>query len=182
MRTLSITIIVWFTIVLHHPAYSKDLPYSIDHAKVNSSFDELSLVGQSKLRVLFWDVYESSLYSQDGTYRPNHFPLTLKIRYLRDIEAKDLVKQTAKEWKRMNMQNIAQERWLSQLADLWPDLKTNDELLFFVDENFTNQFYYNGDYLGSIDNEAFAPQFLAIWLSEKCRFPTLRKELIGQRP
>lgn len=54
--------------------------------------------GAARLKVLFWDIYESSLYTPDGTWSEGVRPLRLDIRYLRAISALDLVKQTGKEW------------------------------------------------------------------------------------
>ena len=47
--------------------------------------DELKKIGEAKLKVLFWDVYNSSLYSKTGKYEEEQFPQALKINYLIDI-------------------------------------------------------------------------------------------------
>ena len=36
---------------------------------------ELRLVGEAELRFMFWSVYHSRLYSEDGRYRDGQLPL-----------------------------------------------------------------------------------------------------------
>ena len=56
---------------------------------VANPIDELKKIGEAKLKVLFWDVYNSSLYSKTGKYEEEQFPQALKINYLIDIDADD---------------------------------------------------------------------------------------------
>jgi hypothetical protein len=51
--------------------------------------EDLKKVGEAKLKVLFWDVYNSSLYGKTGEYQSEQFPQALKINMLRDIDAED---------------------------------------------------------------------------------------------
>lgn len=144
----------------------------------NPPLNGLKRVGQSRLKVLFWNVYDSSLYTIDGTYKKAHYPIALRINYLRDIDAEDLLKQTQKEWQHQNISHPQIASWLTELATLWPDLKKGDELIFRVDKNLTNQFYYNQQPIGGITHPDFSPLFLAIWLSEKSRYSNVRNKLI----
>jgi len=59
---------------------------------------ELKKVGEAELRVLFWSIYTSRLYSVDGQYREGQRPLQLQIEYLIDIESGALVERTGSEW------------------------------------------------------------------------------------
>ena len=65
--------------------------------------DDLKKVGEAKLKVLFWDVYNSSLYSKTGEYQAEKFPQALKINYLRDIDAEDLIERTQDEWEKLGI-------------------------------------------------------------------------------
>jgi hypothetical protein len=151
----------------------------IQPATANSPTDDMNKVGYTKLTVLLWDIYESTLYSSNGEYQQAQRPIALKIRYLRNIKASKLIKQTRKEWQHLGVEHDETELWLSQLALLWPDIKQDDELIFMVDEQ-TNTFYHNGKPIGGIKNNDFSRYFLDIWLSEKCRFPKLRAQLVGE--
>lgn len=142
--------------------------------------DSMQKVGEAKLEVWFFDVYVSKLYTATGRYQEGEYPIALKIRYLRDIDADDLVEQTGKEWKKLGLLNDNSKQWMKELQGLWPNIKENDELLFHVTSSDQGQFYFNGEAIGGIDDSAFAEQFLAIWLDERCSYPKLRKKLIGQ--
>jgi hypothetical protein len=145
-----------------------------------SASPALRKVGEAKLTVMFWDVYESSLYTQTGQYAPNDRPLRLDIRYLRNIRGEDLIKQTRKEWRAQGLNHPQQEAWLERLAALWPDVSENDVISLLVDEQNVAHFSLNGKPLGTVEDPAFTQQFAAIWLSPDTTRPELRAKLIGQ--
>mgnify|MGYP001827384973 CR=1 FL=1 len=45
----------------------------------------LQIVGEARLDVLFWSVYNSRLYSPGGVYEQGQTPVRFEIEYLRDI-------------------------------------------------------------------------------------------------
>jgi len=142
--------------------------------------DALQMVGQARLEVLWWPVYESRLYSPGGDYVEGVRPLRLEIQYLRDVEAQDLVDHTRKEWQRLGVEGPQSEQWLRTLARLWPDVRKNDLLALVLDKQGRGTFYLNGKALGTIDDPGFGEDFLAIWLSPKTSRPELRLALIGK--
>src|SRR6056297_4075019 len=73
---------------------------------------ELEKVGEARLQVMFWSVYDSRLYAEDGVYRQGKRPLKLEIQYLRDISAEDLVKRTGKEWEEMGATQERKDEWM----------------------------------------------------------------------
>lgn len=140
---------------------------------------ELKKVGDAKLKVLFWDVYNSSLYSQTGEYQAEHFPQVLKIDYLRDIAAEDLIKRTQDEWEKLGIEREVFIPWIPLLAEIFPNIKKRDTLIFWVSEDKQSEFYFNGQTIGKISDTAFGISFLRIWLDENCSFPMVRNKLIG---
>ncbi len=140
----------------------------------------LQMVGQARLNVLFWPVYDSRLYSPDGSYSEATRPLRLEIEYLRDVAAQDLVANTRREWQRLGTGAAEQEQWLASLERLWPDVGENDVLALVVDGQDKSTFLLNGRTLGTIDDPAFGPRFLAIWLSPDTSRPELRLALLGR--
>ena len=141
----------------------------------------LQKCGEAKLRVLFWDVYESALFTPNGSYSPDTRPFRLDIRYLRDISARDLITQTEKEWLAQGLADPEQEAWLQKLGEIWPDVETGDTLALLVDENGHSQFTMNGLEIGRIDHPGFSSAFSGIWLAETTTRPALRNALIGAR-
>jgi len=147
---------------------------------MSSPISSLQKVGEAKLEIIFWDIYFSELYSADGTYQPQTYPIALNIRYLRDIKAADLVEQTIKEWKKLGISKDKYEKWLPFLTETWPNIKDGDELLFKVNAEKMGEFFFNGNSIGQLEDPEFSEQFLAIWLDENCSYPKVRKRLIGQ--
>lgn len=141
----------------------------------------LQLVGEARLSVLFWSVYDSRLYSDDGSYAPDKRPLRLEIEYLMDIESSALVKQTAQEWRHLDLEHERQQAWLRELAALWPDVSKHDTLTLEVDKRNRSTFFLNGERLGVMEDDDFGEQFLAIWLSPDTSRPKLRQQLLFSR-
>lgn len=139
----------------------------------------LQLVGEARLSVLFWDVYDSRLYTEDGRYDEGQRPLRLEIRYLMEIKADALVEQTAKEWRHLNFDHPNRDDWLTQLNQLWPDVDKGDTITLELDENNRSLFYLNGMLLGDMQDPDFGEHFVAIWLSPDTSRPRVREALLG---
>ena len=90
---------------------------------VANPLDDLKKVGEAKLKVLFWDVYNSSLYSKTGEYQAEQFPQALKINYLRDIDAEDLIERTKDEWEKLEIKQVTFSQWIPLLTNIFPDIK-----------------------------------------------------------
>ena len=138
------------------------------------------LVGEAQLKVLFWPVYNSRLYSGDGGYREGQRPLRLEIQYLRDVAGSDLVENTQNEWARLPLVPAKSAQWLQALSHMWPDVGVDDVLELQVDEQGRSAFRMNGQPLGGIEDPDFSKHFLNIWLSPDTSRPALRLALIGE--
>ena len=90
---------------------------------VANPLDDLKKVGEAKLKVLFWDVYNSSLYSKTGEYQAEQFPQALKINYLIDIDAEDLIERTQDEWEKLGIKQVTFSEWIPLLTNIFPDIK-----------------------------------------------------------
>lgn len=144
-----------------------------------NSLADLKKVGEAKLKVLFWDVYNSSLYSQTGKYQAEQFPQALEINYLRDIDSQDLVEKTQEEWEKLGIKQEVFKPWVTLLTNIFPDIKKSDTLLLNVSENQQSEFFFNGESIGKILDPSFGKHFLRIWLDENCSYPKVRNKLIG---
>ena len=142
---------------------------------------DLQLVGQARLKFLFWSVYDSRLLSEDGQYRAGQRPLRLEIEYLLDIEADQLVERTASEWQAQGLRHEHQQQWLQTLATIWPDIRERDVIALELDDQGRSTFYRNGQKLGVLEDTDFGQHFLDIWLSPNTTRPELRLALTGQR-
>lgn len=140
---------------------------------------EFIQVGQARLKVLLWSIYDSRLYTPTGEYEDGQRPLRLEIQYLRDIKAKALVERTQVEWEAMGRDHPRQGQWLARLGDIWPDISASDVLTLEIDTQNIASFSHNGQLSGRIEDPEFGQQFVDIWLSRDCTRPELRESLLG---
>lgn len=141
----------------------------------------LRKIGEAKLKVLFWDIYNSTLYNSTGEYIEGQYPLVLKIDYLRDVDAKDLIERAQDEWLKLGAKREMLTHWISLLSEMFPNIKKGDTLLLSVCEDQRSEFIFNGLSIGKISDQKFGASFLGIWLDEKCSFPSVRNKLIGRK-
>ena len=141
----------------------------------------LKLVGEGVMSVLFWDVYLAKYYTPSGAYNQELSPLALEFNYMMDIDAKDLVEETINQWRELELDEHPEEKqWAEQLNVIWPNVADGDQLIFRVNDQLHARFYYNQEYVGTIESKEFSDRFAAIWLSENTTAPKVRKKLLGQ--
>jgi hypothetical protein len=142
------------------------------------------LVGQGQFSYLFWDLYQAQLFSTDGRFDnyQQTKPLKLELTYQRDIAVTDFVDATLDQWEQQHGKLSAdKKRWGGLLSDIWRDVKTGDRLACVYLPNGHTEFLLNGASLGVIDDPAFGPVFLDIWLGANTTAPKLRAQLLGQK-
>jgi hypothetical protein len=156
----------------------------IDQSGVATS-DELALatdvwplVGEARLKVLFWEVYDSALFTPSGRWQGGA-PYQLSLHYLRDIPAAKLVEQTEKAWQEQGRSHPQQSEWLALLVELWPDISEGDNLVFGLTASGESAFWFNGSLIGSVEDRDFGALFGGIWLDPDTPRPGLRAQLIG---
>ena len=140
--------------------------------------DVWPLVGQARLKVLIWKVYDSALFTPSGRWQGDA-PYRLSLHYLRNIPAAKLVEETEKAWREQGRNHPRLNEWLGLLGDLWPDITEGDNLVFGLNEWGDSAFWFNGSPLGSIEDRDFGPLFGGIWLDPDTPRPELRAQLIG---
>ena len=140
--------------------------------------DVWPLVGEARLKVLIWEVYDSALFTPSGHWQGDA-PYRLSLHYLRNIPAAKLVEETEKAWREQGRYHPRLNEWLGLLGDLWPDITEGDNLVFGLNELGDSAFWFNGSSLGSIEDRDFGPLFGGIWLDPDTPRPELRAQLIG---
>ncbi len=140
--------------------------------------DVWPLVGEARLKVLIWEVYDSALFTPSGRWQGDA-PYRLSLHYLRNIPAAKLVEETEKAWREQGRYHPRLNEWLGLLGDLWPDITEGDNLVFGLNELGDSAFWFNGSPLGSIEDRDFGPLFGGIWLDPDTPRPELRARLIG---
>ena len=142
------------------------------------SIEDWPMVGKARLKVLFWNIYDSALYTPSGAWQ-GEGPYQLSLHYLRDIPVHQLIEQTDKAWREQGRTHPLQAEWLAQLADIWPDISEGDNLVLSVAASGHSGFWFNGEYIGAIQDDAFGPLFGGIWLDVDTPQPALRSQLIS---
>lgn len=136
-------------------------------------------VGSAKFTFLFWDIYNSSLFTNSGRYEEeSNKDVIFKIEYLKDITAEELIKRTVEQWQHLKYKKSDYEEFIPNLKRIWPNISAGDSLTLYRN-NKSTEFYFNNTNIGVIDNEQFYKLFLAIWLSPDTSEPELRRSLIG---
>lgn len=143
--------------------------------------EKMQEVGKAKFSVLFWDIYQSRLLTQNGKFEHLSQDVIFEITYLKDINKEDLLTRTVEQWQHLEIAPEMYQQFTSPLLTIWPNIKAGDSLLMRV-ENGISEFYFNQTYIGQINDERFAPLFLSIWLAPNTSQPDLRAQLLGIKP
>ena len=136
-------------------------------------------VGSAKFSVLFWDIYNSTLYTKSGRYLHEQSPesLLFKIEYFKDITADELIERTVQQWQHLGIPKSQYANYIPKLKVIWPDISKGDSLTILVSEK-KSTFYFNDKQVGDIEEKNFSRIFLDIWLSPNTSQAQLRAKLI----
>lgn len=136
--------------------------------------------GETTFSLLFWDLYKSKLMTTTGDYpiAINNEKLIFHIEYLADIKSSDLIERTIEQWKHIGLKENEYQKYVNTLETIWPNIAEGDSLAMLMQKE-ESVFYYNDEYLGTIEDANFGQIFIDIWLSKNTSQPTLRAELLG---
>ena len=139
----------------------------------------LKEIGRSSLRVMVFKVFDSALFTQSGEWQDPTKSFRYELTYARTIAGTVLASQTTKEWGHLGFIDERQSGWVEYLEAIWPDVSKGDTITFDVDAAGISRFYFNGEWLGAIEDPDFAPTFIAIWLSPETSRPAHREGLLA---
>lgn len=136
-------------------------------------------VGNGRLSVMFWDVYDASLYAPYGAWNMRK-PFALRLSYLRDIPGKKIADRSVEEMRDQGfIDEVKLADWHAQMIKIFPNVDENTSITgVFTDKNET-VFFKNGEEIGRIVDPQFGKHFFDIWLGEKTTAPDLRQKLLG---
>ena len=139
----------------------------------------LKEIGRSSLRVMVFKVFDSALFTESGEWQDPTKSFRYELTYARTIAGAVLASQTTKEWEHLGFTDERQSGWVEYLEAIWPDVSKGDTITFAVDAAGVSRFYFNGEWLGAIEDPDFAPLFIAIWLSPETSRPAHREGLLA---
>jgi hypothetical protein len=163
-----------FVVALLFPAMSL-----ADGTLASKYIPQAELVGKGRLSVVFWDVYDASLFAPGGTFEASK-PYALSIDYFRTIEGIDIADRTIEE---MRGQGFSDEEklaaWQKKLREIFPNVTPGTNITAIYSANKSTKLFHNGKEITTINDPLFGQHFFAIWLAENTSEPSLRRQLLG---
>ena len=138
------------------------------------------MVGQSRLKMYFFKIYDATLYAPNGQFDQTQ-PFALSLGYLRDFDGADIAQRSIDEMRDLGYRDTAQlAQWLIQMELSFPNIIAGDVLTGVVDEQQHTRFYFNGKPTHTVADPEFTQAFFAIWLDSKTSQPKMRIQLLGE--
>ncbi len=138
-----------------------------------------ALVGQGRLSIWFFDIYDASLYAPGGHWQSKP-PYALSISYLRAVSGRHIADSSAEEIRKLGYRNeFRLAVWHGQMRKIFPDVKEKTVLTGIYTAEGKTVFYENENLIGTIEDPEFGRLFFDIWLSQKTSEPELRANLLG---
>ena len=164
--------------LLSLPALTAELP-----PRVGADGFELKQVGKGRLTWLGFGIYEAGLWTPDGRFEdfePGE-PVALSLSYQRGFSRAQLIDITTGEWSRLGLASEAQrDAWSRTLEGLWKDVRKGDNMTAVVVPGGETRFYNASGLVGRVEDPAFGPAYLRIWLDQRSAVADLRVALLGE--
>jgi hypothetical protein len=145
----------------------------------------LEKVGSGQLTWLGMRIYDASLWTSSGRFSGFGAGETvaLSLWYQRSFSREQLLNITATAWRKLDPESAALHRqWLAELRELWSDVAPGHNVTTVVEPGGITRFYDQQRLIGQVDDPAFGPAFLSIWLDPRSVVSELRTQLIGAAP
>lgn len=137
------------------------------------------MIGKSRLKVLFWNIYDAELYAPKGEFS-NQGAYALSLTYLRDFEGESIASRSIDEMREQGFKDeVKLAEWFELMKNIFPNVKEKQNITGVRTADGISHFYMDGVKLGSIEDTEFADMFFGIWLNEKTSQPKMRKQLLG---
>jgi hypothetical protein len=152
-----------------------------DEAPLAQALQDKTVIGQARLRVWGFSIYDATLYARAG-FDPQRFAeqrFALELAYLRRFAGADIAQRSIDEMRQLAvLDDATTTRWLQAMQRLFPDVKPGDRITGLHLPGTGARFYLNGRLLGAVDDDAFSRLFFAIWLSPRTSQPAMRETLL----
>ncbi|MFT4091811.1 MAG: chalcone isomerase family protein [Asticcacaulis sp.] len=136
-------------------------------------------IGTGRFTYLGMTPFSVTLYAPQGTYDPDG-TFAVQLVFLRKIKASRIVSVSVNEIKRQGFTDATKlSEWREQLVAIMPTMEKNGDITGVRNGQGHAIFYLNGQQIGAIRDDEFSRYFFGIWLSDKSRSPSLRKQLLG---
>ncbi len=144
-----------------------------------SLIPNIQKVGQARMTVMLWDVYDATLYAPEGKWRQDK-PFALQLSYLRHLEAKKIAMRSIEEMRGQGFSDeVKLATWYTQLQKIFPDVHAGVSITGVKTTTGETIFYKDNAEIGRINDPVFSTAFFNIWLGDKTSQPDLRRKLLG---
>jgi len=168
---LALALGISFMFSLSQPVFATNIQEYIEQPEI---------VGKARLRIIFWDIYDASLFAPKGRFQQEK-PFALALTYLRDFDGKDIASRSVDEMRKLGMKDeMKLASWYQEIQDIFPNVKEGETITGVVDDQQISHFFLNDQLLGHVHDKEFSKWFFNIWLSEDTSEPKMRKQLLGQ--
>lgn len=155
--------------------------FKVDTSNLQIYIDNPKLVGEARLSVFFWDIYDASLIAPGGEFTQSS-PFALQLTYLRDFDGDDIASRSIDEMRNQGMKDeIKLAKWYVQMQQIFPNVAEGQTITGIVDNAQQSHFYFNNSYAGKVEDPEFSQCFFNIWLAETTSEPKMRGNLLGFR-
>jgi hypothetical protein len=144
-------------------------------------------VGVGVLKWFGLEIYEAALWTPDGTFAGafTDEPVAFTLSYRRSFSRDRLIDITRTAWQELALADEEQQqRWARELTTIWADVRKGSNMTTLVLPSGETRFYDAERLLGRIDDPAFGPAFLRIWLDARVAdtaLGDLRADLLNRR-
>lgn len=146
---------------------------------VTKYMDQGQLIGNATHEVVFWDIYDLSLYAEKIPFLGSP-PYVLEIAYKKGFSSDSIADRSIALMREQNYgDELRLAEWHSQLMDIFPEVSKGTVLTGVYTADMQTAFYCDGMFIGQINDPEFGKYFFNIWLGEDSGDPRLRRELIG---
>jgi hypothetical protein len=142
----------------------------------------LRMVGAGELRWLGFPIYDASFWTSSGRHAGLNADETvaLSLWYRRSFTRDELLAVTETAWRKLGQVEPAQRAlWLAELRSFWTDVAPGQNVTTVVLPGGPTRFYDQRGRFGQVDDPAFGPAFLSIWLDRRSVVSDLRIHLLG---
>lgn len=173
----------WSCAGLANPAQTnpaQNNPVHNSNSVHNNPIDSMQRWGSGEFRRYGFLIYAATLWAAGDD--PTQPPLAIQLTYKRTISADAIVDASVDEIRKLAVANDTQlAQWRAQMKKLFPDVHPGDHILGVYDAQGA-RFFYNDNFIGTIESAEFARAFFGIWLDAKTSAPDLRNALLAPAP
>jgi hypothetical protein len=146
---------------------------------IDDYIKEPEKVGEGRLTFMFWQVYDASLFAEDGEWQENK-PFALSLKYLRELDGDKIADRSIEEIRRQGFNDeLKMAAWHQLLIQIFPDVKDGSVLTGVLTEDKRTVFYLADNRIGEITDPEFGQHFFNIWLGSNTSQPQLRHKLLS---